>query len=189
MLRIILLAVASLVAAPAAAQGFYVGAHFGEATYKGSCDDVSTCDNSDTAWRVLGGYQFNQNFAIEAGYADLGEISGRDNTGFGTGTATAQATAMDVVAVVMLPLANRFGLYGKAGIYRAEVDTHVSLPGLGSDSASESNNGFTFGAGVSFSLAQNIALRGEWQRYREVGGDETGEDDIDVLSVGVVFRF
>jgi OmpA-OmpF porin, OOP family len=189
MLRSIVLATAALIAAPAAAQGFYVGAHFGQATYRGSCDGVSSCDDSDTAWRILGGFQFNQNLAVEAAYTDLGAISGRDNTAFGAGTATATATATEVVAVGMLPLANRFGIYGKVGMYRGEVDTHVRQPGLGSDSESESNTGLTFGGGASFALTQSFALRGEWQRYRAVGGEETGEDDIDVLSVGVLFRF
>jgi hypothetical protein len=32
-------------------------------------------------------------------------------------------------------------------------------------------------------------VRAEWLRYENVGVAATGEDDLDVLSVGLLFRF
>ena len=34
-----------------------------------------------------------------------------------------------------------------------------------------------------------LGVRAEWQRYANVGGASTGEDDLDVFSLGVLFRF
>ena len=32
-------------------------------------------------------------------------------------------------------------------------------------------------------------MRGEWQRYDNVGSDSTSKGDIDVISVGALWRF
>jgi len=190
MLRTIAIAAAALLAAPAFAQerGFYAGGHFGQASYANTCDELGgsgvTCDDSDTGWRILGGYQMNRHFALELAYTDLGEVSA---SGPG-GTASAEASAFEVVAVGTLPLADRFALYGKAGFYRGDVDARADTV-LVSGSASESNTDLTFGAGVRFDFSERAAVRLEWQRYPDMGGDDTGEDDVDLLSVGIIFRF
>src|SRR5687768_17466389 len=57
-------------------QGFYLGLSLGEATQEFSIDgdDIGegTFDGADTAVKLLAGYEFNQHFAVEAGYADTG---------------------------------------------------------------------------------------------------------------------
>jgi OmpA-OmpF porin, OOP family len=183
---------ASLLAFPALAQspdsGFYIGGHLGQAEAKDSCDDFNapgiSCDDKDTAWRVLGGFQFNRNLAIEGAYTDLGEFSA---SGPG-GSARAEASALELTGVGAFPLGNAFSVYGKAGIYRGEVDGRLDAT-LVSGSAEDTNTDFTFGAGVKFDMTQNVALRAEWQRYNDMGGDDTTETDVDVLSVGLLYRF
>src|SRR3546814_1380705 len=49
--------------------GFYLGAGAGQ-----SFVDETGYDDEDTAFSAFGGYQFNQWFGLEAGYADLGEL-------------------------------------------------------------------------------------------------------------------
>jgi OmpA-OmpF porin, OOP family len=179
---------ALLVAVPATAQnlgGFYIGGGLGQSDAKDACDGISgpgvSCDGEDTAWRLFGGYQLNTNLALELAYTDLGEASAT----VPGGSASAEATALELSALGMLPLAERFSLYGKAGIYRGEIDASSSIGG----SASEDNTDLTLGAGVQFDMTRNIALRGEWQRYMDMGGEETGESDVDLLSVNVLYRF
>lgn len=189
MRQLMALTAASFLAFPAIAQspdsGFYVGGHLGQAEAKDACDGVSgpgiSCDDKDTAWRILGGYQFNRNLSIEGAYTDLGEVSA---SGPG-GSASAEADALELSGVGSFPLGNAFSVYGKAGIYRGEVKGSA----LGAGTTDESNTDFTFGAGVKFDMTQNVALRAEWQRYNDMGGDDTGETDVDVLSVGVQYRF
>ena len=50
--------------------GFYVGASIGQGTVKVDSVDF---DESDTAFKVFGGYSFNQHFAIELAYFDGGD--------------------------------------------------------------------------------------------------------------------
>jgi OOP family OmpA-OmpF porin len=171
--------------APAAAQdmGFYLGATFGSATQDGQCDGVVagvSCDDKDSAWRILGGYQFNRNLAVELGYHNLGEASA---SGGGV-TVTDEVTAWELVAVGSFPLANQFSLYGKLGMYRGEVERTVTLGGL-SASADESGTEFTFGLGARYDFMPNLGVRAEWQRYMDLLPDV----DVDVLSIGLIFRF
>jgi OOP family OmpA-OmpF porin len=184
---------ASFLAAPAFAQspdsGFYVGGHLGQAEGRDACNDFSgvpgvSCDDKDTAWRILGGYQFNRNLSIEGAYTDLGELSA---TGPG-GSVSAEASALELVGVGSFPLTNRFSLYGKAGVYRGEVEGRLDTA-LVTGSDKDENTDFTYGAGVKFDMTQNVALRAEWQRYNDMGGDDTTETDVDVLSVGAIFKF
>jgi OmpA-OmpF porin, OOP family len=169
---------------PALAQdaGFYAGLHIGQSSVKDGCEGLTSCDDEDTGWKILGGYQFNRHLAVELGYSDLGEISGVD-----TGVpVTAEATVFDLVAVGILPVGNNFSVYGKLGMYRAEVDAEAT----GFGSVSESNTGMTFGVGVRWDFTKNLGVRAEYQKYSDVGNDDTtGESDIDVISIGVVFRF
>lgn len=186
--------VAAAIVPPAAlAQdaGFYLGGSFGQSKSNDTCDDTAgaaSCDDNDSAWRVFGGYQFNRFIAAELGYADLGTPASASGTLSGLAfVADAEITAWDLVAVGSYPI-GRFSIHGKLGLYRAETEITGSIAGI-SRSTSDTNTDITFGAGAGFSITNNLKVRAEWQRYQNVGGDSTGEDDIDVLSVGVLWRF
>ena len=129
MRQLLVLTAASFLAFPAFAQspdsGFYVGGHIGQAEAKDACDGLAagvSCDDKDTAWRILGGYQFNRNLAIEGAYTDLGELSASAPGASGS----AEANALELTGVGSFPLGNPFSVYGKAGIYRGEVDSRLS---------------------------------------------------------------
>ena len=38
-------------------------------------------------------------------------------------------------------------------------------------------------------MLKNVGLRGEWQRYNKMGGGNLVETDVDVLSIGAIYRF
>ncbi len=159
---------AMLVAAPATAQyrlgeepGFYAGGTLG-----------MNGDN-EIAWRALLGYQANRNFALELGYHDLGR---HNIAGF-----PLETDAVEVLGVGRLPLNEQAALYGKLGGYRS------TSKGGG---ANERQVDITFGVGFEYALSQNLAARGEWQRYRALGGGAIGQtSDLDVYSVGAIYRF
>jgi OOP family OmpA-OmpF porin len=181
---------AAFIALPVAAQdaGVYIGGHIGQASAKDFCDGVGgpgvSCEDSDTAWKALVGYQFNRNFAVELGYINFGEVEARGPGG----TVSVEATAFDLMAVGSLPVVDRFSVYGKLGLYRGETDGRANTVLL-TASSSESNTDLTFGFGARFDISRNFAVRAEWQRYADVGGGDVGEDDIDVISIGALFRF
>ena len=176
---------AAAFALPAAAQmnmsAFYVGATVGQSKFKDACSGAGagvSCDDKDTAWRLLAGYQFNRNLAVELGYHNLGEVKATA----GTLSETIKTNAWELVGVGLWPVANQFGVYGKLGGYRAEAKD--SLDGK------DTNTGVTLGAGLQWDPMAPLGVRLEWQRYNKVGGNNTGgKDNIDVLSLGAVWRF
>jgi OOP family OmpA-OmpF porin len=140
--------------------GWYVGGHVGRA-------DWDRANDEDTSIRLLGGYQFNRNIAVEFGYIDFGSVAGD----------SAKGKASDVVGVGSIPLADKFSVYGKLGFAWSEVK------GFGQN---ESGLELTYGVGASYDFSPTVAFRGEWQKYPDAGD---GATDIDVLSIGVIFRF
>jgi OOP family OmpA-OmpF porin len=175
----------ALMSSPALAQhqGLYLGFGFGKSEAKDACDGAAAfgiqCDDSDTATKFFGGYQFNRNFALEAGYTDLGRAR---FTGPG-GTIDFESSGFELVAVGIVPLGAQAWLYGKAGLFLWDLD--VSLVDL-----SESGTELTYGFGLGFDFTRNFAARFEYQVYPDIGDDfTTGTSDVTVLGVNLLFRF
>ncbi|MBV9189120.1 MAG: outer membrane beta-barrel protein, partial [Betaproteobacteria bacterium] len=148
-----------MVAGPAWAQGYF-GASIGQSDLEG---------RTDTAARGFGGYQFKPSFAMEGGYQALGTA---DRNG-----RSASISAIDFGFVGSWELGNRYALLGRVGAYRAETS------GFGT------NLGPIFGVGVSYDMTHNATFRLEWTRYDKLGPDTYPNLDIDVLSIGAVYRF
>jgi OOP family OmpA-OmpF porin len=166
--------------------GWYVGGGIGQSKIDidtTGLDPATTIDDKDTSFRVFGGYQINRHFAVELGYSQLGELSGNEP---GFGSFTSEAKAWDLVAVGILPVADKFSLLGKVGMYKADVD--FSAPAAG-ESMSDSNSDLTYGIGVQYDFSKNLGLRAEWQQYKKVGGSDVGESDVDVMGISVLWRF
>ena len=53
----------------------------------------------------------------------------------------------------------------------------------------KTNSGFTYGAGVGLHPRADSAFALEWQRYDNIGTNSLGTDEVDVFSVGGLFRF
>jgi OmpA-OmpF porin, OOP family len=156
--------------------GFYVGASVGQTTSE--CPNgVGSCDDSDTGYRVFGGFRFNRNLAVEGGYAPLGEVSGNN--------LKLETNAWDLVGVGIWPFTPQFSVFGKLGFYNAEAKASGIVSGK------KSTTDLTYGVGAQFDFARNLGLRGEWQRYSgiEAPGGLSGDADVDVLSLGVLFKF
>jgi len=187
-----------------AGKGFYAGASIGQSKFNGACGSepgvaITNCDEKDTAWKIFGGYAFNRNLAVELGYNDFGRVSG-DASGVllgipFTGNAKVEATAFELTGVGSLPLANRFAVYGKLGLYYGEVKSSATVRqtaapfATGSSSVSDNNTDLTFGFGGRYDITPRFAVRAEWQRFSKVGSDSTGKGDIDVLAIGGLYRF
>lgn len=186
-MKTIFAAILALISFPAFAQGWYIGLAIGQSKVQDFCDGAPsniTCEDTDGTARIFGGYQLNPNLALELGSAYLGEFTARGPGGF----VTVEASALDFVAVGLLPVSPQVSLYGKAGLYRSVTEANISTVTVRRN-IEETNNGFTFGFGVSFNVTPQFSIRGEWQKYQDVGGGDIGESDVDVLSIGVMYRF
>jgi OOP family OmpA-OmpF porin len=166
--------------------GWYLGASIGQSTVDiEGCGGGVDCDDKDTSWRILGGYQLNRNFSIELGFHQFGDASASapgERVDF-------EANAFELVGVGYLPMGSNFGLYGKAGFYRGETKASGNTIAFGPIDVKETNTDFTFGLGLQYSFSPQLSIRGEWQRYADVGGGDIEASDVDVMSVGLVVRF
>lgn len=180
-------------AAPAAAQetGVYLGGSLGYSQFKDTCKGlIIPCDGNDTAWRAFGGYQFNRYIALEAGFGNLGAATGAGimNTGTPGDFKVEIKQAWDLTALLLMPVTSRLSALARLGMYRARTTHDETAAGFPDIHQAGTNSGLSYGAGVEFRLGV-VGLRAEWQRYENVGVASTLEDDIDVFSVGALFRF
>ncbi|MGH8831896.1 MAG: outer membrane beta-barrel protein [Polaromonas sp.] len=175
--------------------GFYIGAGVGQSKGKDACSDLGgvgfsgSCDDTDTGGKLFLGYQFNKNFAVEGGYVDLGKFKASGTISGVPVSADAKAKTWQLVAVGTLPLANNFSVFGKAGVHRWDLDVRASA--LGSTiTASDNGTDLTLGIGAGYEFTKNLGVRLEWERFRNVGEDATtGKSNVDLISVGLRYRF
>ena len=150
-------------------------------------------DDSDTAFKLFGGYQFNKNFAVEGGYFNLGEFGYTATTvPAGTLNGNIKLQGLNIDAVGMLPLANKFSVFGRLGLIYAEAKDNFSSSGVVATptdpNPSKNAMNYKAGLGVQYDFNESLAMRLEAERYRV--DDAVGNTgDVDLYSVGLVYRF
>jgi len=193
-MRRLLLPLVLLAASPAALArdpslpGWYIGGGIGEATVRLEDDDsFADFEGDDTGYKFIFGYRIIDWVAVELNYARYGEAQDE----FLGITFENEFTALSVSALGMLPLGN-FDLFGRAGIANVEGDFRVvNIPG---DADSDDNIEPMFGVGAQYRPIPNLAIRAEWELI-QLGFDDDndderdGDDRVDMLSVGVTYKF
>jgi opacity protein-like surface antigen len=175
-------------------------------------DGESSLDDSDTTWSLFGGYRFNEFLAVEAGYTRLGTtqyVAEGTVFVFGSGIpgpiAIADATfgidaetkGFSAGLVANLPLGASFDLHANLGLLFSDTELSVSARAdLGltqldrQSSVSGSDQDLFYGAGLGWHLNENWSLNLDYQLYKDVGsGEDTGETDVDAVTLAVVFHF
>ena len=153
-------------------------------------------DDTDTAYKIYGGFTLTDNFAIEGGYIDLGEVT----TQFGASIPPTQVNNLlnDTLAVhpylgdgwfasavfTWPVVPQQFSLNARAGIFawEADIDVAVIQGATGSASDGESGTDAMYGVGVEWHINPQWSLTADWERYRL-------NDWVDVPMIGVRFRF
>jgi opacity protein-like surface antigen len=156
----------------------HAGLSVGRAKLHADCPAGAGCDLRDnSSWRVFGGGKFNNIFGAEVGLMDLGDFSR------GGGHTTARGLDLALVAGVPIPVGQNSSVFGKLGA--AYVRTNVS--GTGLTTGKENGWGPRIGAGASFGITQNWAVRLDADRYRvEFPGSK---QNIDTYMVGAQYSF
>jgi OmpA-OmpF porin, OOP family len=174
--------------------GFYAGIGLGRSQARNSCGGlggigfVGSCDDKDTTWNLTGGYQINRNIAVELGYVDLGKWTAAGTVGGAGVNASADGKGWELLGVGMLPVYQNISVYAKAGLFRWDVD---AIGRAGGTLAASSDHGtdFTYGLGGQYGFNRNMAAVLEWQRYNEVGGSSIGNANVNVMRVGLRYKF
>jgi OOP family OmpA-OmpF porin len=185
-------------AGPAEATSGYVGLSGGQTTVQVESNDICpffgdiqcNIDDSDSGFKLFGGAKLSKNFAVEGGIADLGEVTmtGFDSFFGNTRTSTEAFVAFGSVLGI-IPVGSDFALFGKLGVHLWSAEWSLASS-LGSLSDEADGTGFLFGFGGSVSFGDRVEVRGEWERFADIGDlASTDEGDWDLLSLGVVLNF
>jgi hypothetical protein len=160
----------------------------------------SDLNDMDSVWGAQIGYRFNRWVAAEVGYVDLGKANYVANltSDFGAGPEQYQSRGRFIssgptVAVLgMIPLGERFDIYGRGGVYFADTRFRVRFEFFDGFASAEEKAGtqeFFGGLGFAWNIGEDYALRLEGTHFLDVGDDDrTGEVSVTMLAVGLAFR-
>jgi len=160
-------------------------------------DATSNIDDSDTAYGLTGGYQFNDHIAFEFAYVDLGSFNNQatvtltDGTNQADADVTLETSAIGPVVSMLgvLPLGERFSLYGRAGLSFLNADGTARITIADQTQRASQTSQKTdpmFGVGAEFNFSKYWAIRLAWDRYIDVGTqDVSGDIDADVITLGI----
>lgn len=149
----------------------YVSASAGSSTVD-ACEGASNCDDGSTGFKILGGFKFNPNMAIEGGYFDFGKASSLGDTfkvnGFGVGGAFHFDVNSD------------FGVVARLGVANMKGEASAS-------SSSETSTQLYGGLGLGYKVAPNWSVDAAYDFSKaKFAGEKV---DAHMFSVGVTFGF
>jgi OOP family OmpA-OmpF porin len=159
-------------------------------TASGSSVNSFSDEDDDTTWKVLGGYSFNQNWALEASWFDLGEF------GFNAGllpaaqlSGSTEATGYGLDLVATFLKVDRLSFLARVGINNIDLDQSASST-LGGrlPRGSDRDVNETLGLGLQYAVNDRFNLRTEFTRYG-IDDSRIVEDSIDALTVGFTYKF
>lgn len=179
--------------------GWYMGGNIGLSTANIDEEKITqnltnpsyTDDENHLGYKLFGGYQFNKYFALEGGYFNLGKFDYALSTGTGTAEGNIKIMGVNLDAVAILPITEKFSVFGRAGANYAQVKDSFSTTGsisITNTDPKKSDLNYKFGAGLQYALTDAVGIRLEAERYRI--NDAVGNmGDIDLFSVGLTYRF
>jgi OOP family OmpA-OmpF porin len=149
--------------AQAADSGFYLGAGFANGKLSACTNTTSSCNtfnrNSEDSShvRLIGGYDFNKYFGIEAGLSELGTYEVQDTSGFNAGKVKTSAVTLAAKGGYVFP--KGFSVFGKLGL--ASVKTkYTANPGwILSGSADQKSTGLIMGLGGQYNINDTVGFR------------------------------
>ena len=164
----------------------YVGVAAGQSHVNASCDTGISCDNTDTAIKLYGGYEFNNKFAAELTYFDLGKFKANN----GTDTSEAKGSYWGLGGAWRPEFGGGWGGVARLGAAYTTGKVDYSIGGIG---GSESRNDWHpyYGLGVNYEVAKNIKLEAAWDNTRvstqALGTRST--DTVNSYTLGASFGF
>lgn len=186
--------------------GWYVGAGAGQTNTEvessfdtGAGESIS---DSDSSSKVFGGFGFSNHFAVEFGYADLGEYTA--DIPADPVYITMESTAIFVELVGSAKVHDRVDIFGKLGVAQSDSEMTMSN-GVISYTGDNASVNPVVGIGFDFNVTKlapggRFDVRLEWEQYQNVGegvevspfpgaGIEMLGNAIDVFGISVIFHF
>ena len=111
-------------------------------------------------------------------------------SGVPTTTVILEGHGFTVAGTGTLPIGEKekFSLFAKFGLLLWDTKRFAIVNG---SPVTEIDNGVSpmSGVGLKYDFTKRIGIRGEWERFVDVGDNDVGGSDVDLLSVGVVVWF
>jgi opacity protein-like surface antigen len=139
--------------------------------------------------KLFGGYDFNQNWGVEAGYTYLGKTGFdvmRDTVDYSYDFSYVHMKSSSIYAAAKYtyPVNERGSVYGKLGLAHTEYKFSSAEPGWnGKDS---DNNGLYAAVGLQYKLTPHISMYTEFERN---GKKARNGPENKILSVGLKYGF
>jgi len=177
----------ALASGSALAQG-YAGVAAGQSRADIDCTDTTSCDRSDTAFKVFGGYMFIPQAGVEVAYFNQGKatLTATDSL-LGNVTGEYKGDGFGVYGVAVAPFGNGASVFGKLGVVSAKIKLDATSSNFGSASESERHTNVAWGLGAGYEFTKNIGVRLEFERVRVKFMDE--KNDVDLVTLGLLYRF
>ena len=146
----------------AADSGFYLGAGFANGKLSACTNSTSSCDTfsrnaeENGHLRLIGGYDFNKYFGVEAGLSGLGSYKVQDTAGINVGTVKASAVTLAAKGSYAFP--KGFSVFGKLGL--ASVNTKYTVdPGPLTINTNQNSTGLVLGLGGQYNIDETVGFR------------------------------
>jgi len=176
------LVLSTLLASPAFAEGFYIGADVGSGRVSNSDDSISFSGNA-TTFGVHAGYKFSPNLSAEIAYRDHGKVDDKISYMRIPMDASLSATSVAASVIAAYPFNESFSAYGRLGFSsiktKAEVKTEVKALRVAVTSESTETRALV-GIGAQYNLNKNVSLRTEYTQYAQ---------DLSALTIGANYSF
>lgn len=195
----------ALVSTPVFGQ-FYLGGSVGRVDHNQNRTDwqpvggAASHEDVDTAFKIFGGFQFNNYFSVEGGYNYLGDYTASPTSGASVGKATVKVDSWSLFGVGTMPFTNGFSLFAKLGVASNYSKMDFSSNGgafLVADTATARQTTFAWGVGGAYAFNKNVSMRLEYENLGNAGESNNGftapgktsDSKPKMISAGVVYKF
>lgn len=154
----------------------------------GATNVVSSKDSSDTAYKIQFGYQFNQHFAIEGGYVDLGKATYKATFDQGSATGSIKARGPNIGFLGSIPATDSLSIFLKLGAINATAETKLDSVGIAA-AIQKTLIRPNVGIGANYAINDSLSARVEYEQFYGIGDDKGGTKKIAFGSIGLTFKF
>jgi OOP family OmpA-OmpF porin len=156
---------------------------------------TASLDESDTGYKIFGGYKFDNVWSAEIQYADFGKASLKGNNGdrftfegtqyqftANNSEVSVKAKSFGAAIVAGYDVSTVIRPYVKLGLHRWDSDASVTS-NAGNASISDSGTDPFYGIGIQFSITDQLAARVEAEHYKY------DSEKAQLISAGLMYRF
>ncbi|MCS0632705.1 porin family protein [Telluria mixta] len=162
----------------------YVGVGIATADHVNSSVGGLTNVDSDgykASGKIFGGYEFDQNWGVEAGYTDFRNSDFNYTANGVNGSGRTKGNSYYVAGKYNYPVNDQFAVYGKLGLQHSERKLESAALNL-----KDTDTGAYGAVGVQYNLNQQVALTAEYERY---GKSKAIGAKADAWTVGARYSF